>query len=114
MSPILTYSWSFFETVGGETFKIEATIIFDPKGNSVQYLKMCFSSACGTTSTCMTYPSTGSSASSGMSFASSDPEGFVLAFLQASSSSEVTTPPPTIMAESSISSQSNPSSTPEG
>merc|ERR1712029_1082936 len=115
MSPILTYSWSFLETVGGETFEIEATIIFDPKDNSVQYLKMCFSSACETTSTCMTYPSTGSSASSGMSFASSDPEGFVLAFLQASSSSEVTTPPPTtIMAESSISSQSNPSSTPEG
>ena len=109
-SPTVTYSWSFFETVGGETFNIEATIIFDPSSNSVQYLSMCFTSACGTASTCMTYPSTGTSASSGMSFASSDPEGFVLAFLHASSSSFI--PPTTTLP--SISSQSNPSSKPEG
>jgi len=105
-SPTITYSWSFLETVGGDIFNIEATIIFDPKNNNVQYLQMCFTSACGITSTCMTYPSTGTSASSGMSFASSDPEGFVLAFLHASSSSFI--PPP------STSSQSNPSSKPEG
>ena len=54
----------------------------------------------------MTYPNLETSASSGMSFVSSDPEGFVLAFVKSSSSMQP------YWQSSSL--PSNPSSVPEG
>jgi len=116
-----THSWTFYDKIGDTVYKIDASATFDSSNNILDQVTLCMTASCGTSakSTCLTYPSEETSLSSGMSFVSSDPEGFVMAFVESSCSLET---PPTIQPvvattaqPSSVSSmQSMPSSTPEG
>jgi len=136
-----TENWTFYETIGGETYLINGSITITPTENTIENLELCFTTtinALHLTSTsinCLTLPEPQepvfmSSSSAGMSHGSSNPEGFVLAFthssfqqlpLQESSSAAASTrssvPEGFVFAFTETSDSSNPStvsSVPEG
>jgi len=107
-----SHSWTFYDNIDqhvAQTYKIDATLWFNPTENTVHSLQLCLTSACGTqdlTATCLSYPESDMSSSSGPSMISSVPEGFILAFKKSSSTET--------LPSSWSSGASIPSSVPEG